>query len=172
MNGACRGVSFRDPSDQNCSVTGTIVTMNSSILKLDDPELDEDHAVFQQLILSLLMSPRGETIQALDALRTHASSHFSTEDADLRRLGGSNAHCHLDEHAAVLRSLEEVRAVVSSRRLEHHVEARLVDSLANELLHWLPAHVQEMDAAVAQQRSKERWGGAPLQFLSGNRKLS
>ena len=72
-------------------------------------------------------------------------------------LGGANAACHLDEHAAVLRSFGEVREILAG-------EGRpgLGQHLAGELLRWLPEHVHAMDAGVAASRSKQRFGGAPL----------
>ena len=134
--------------------------MNSSSLTLGDPVLDREHTELQRLIDALHHTRPDTTLAALDALQAHAASHFGQEDVDLRRLGGANATCHLDEHAAVLRSLDEVRAVLERPQ----PPAGLVARLAAELTRWLPEHVQAMDASIASVRTKERFGGVPVQI--------
>lgn len=129
-------------------------------LTLGDPVLDREHAELQRLIDALRAAPGSQALAALDALKAHAASHFALEDGDLRRLGGANATCHLDEHAAVLRSLDEVRAVLERPQ----PPADLIGRLATELSRWLPEHVQAMDAAIASVRVKERFGGVPVQI--------
>ena len=134
--------------------------MSSNSLALGDPVLDLEHAELQRLIDALREAPPDQALAALDALKAHAGLHFGQEDEDLRRLGGANATCHLDEHAAVLRSLDEVRAVLEQAQ----APAGLVTRLAAELARWLPEHVQAMDASIASARSKERFGGVPIQI--------
>ena len=134
--------------------------MSSNSLTLGDPILDQEHAELQRLIEALRQAPPAETLAALDALKSHAAAHFGQEDVDLRRLGGANATCHLDEHAAVLRSLDEVRELLERSQ----PPAGLVERLTAELVRWLPEHVQAMDASIASVRSKERFGGAPIQI--------
>jgi hypothetical protein len=41
---------------------------------------------------------------------------------------------------------------------------RVIEALAAELLRWLPAHVGEMDRALAVFRFRERTGGAPVRI--------
>jgi hemerythrin len=134
--------------------------MSSNSLTLGDPVLDREHAELQRLIDALRQAAPAQAAAALQALKAHAALHFGQEDADLRRLGGANASCHLDEHAAVLRSLEEVGAVLE----QPQAPADLVSRLAAELTRWLPEHVQAMDASIASVRSKERFGGVPVQL--------
>ncbi|MFC5498717.1 hemerythrin domain-containing protein [Caenimonas terrae] len=134
--------------------------MSSNALTLGDPLLDQEHAELQRLIDVLQAAPPDAALAALDALKAHAALHFGQEDGDLRRLGGANATCHLDEHAAVLRSLDEVRAVLERPQ----PPADLVGRLAAELSRWLPEHVQAMDAGIASVRTRERFGGAPVQL--------
>ena len=134
--------------------------MNSNSLSLGDPVLDREHAELQRLIDALQHAPPAASLAALAALKAHADFHFGKEDEDLRRLGGANATCHLDEHAAVLRSLDEVREVL----VRSQAPAGLVERLTAELVRWLPEHVQAMDASIASVRSKERFGGAPIQI--------
>src|SRR5690606_12439666 len=86
------------------------------------------------------------------------------EDADLRRLGGNNASCHLDEHALVMKSLDEVLALLRNPATSPERANQLISSLSMELLRWLPEHISEMDSGLASVRSKARFGGAPMLF--------
>ncbi|WP_232077315.1 bacteriohemerythrin [Variovorax sp. PBL-E5] len=133
-------------------------------LNLGDEGLDRDHAHLQDLILALLDSKPEEAADKLDRLRVHARAHFDREDADLRHLGGSNAICHLDEHAAVMKSLDEVWTIIRSDEAASAVVERLAKSLSLELLRWLPEHVGEMDAGLAAERTQSRFGGAPVRI--------
>jgi hemerythrin-like metal-binding protein len=134
--------------------------MTPNSISLGDPALDQEHAELQRLIDALRQALPADALSALDALKAHAENHFGLEDADLRRLGGANATCHLDEHAAVLRSLDDVRAVLEREQPPSDLVARL----AAELTRWLPEHVQAMDAGIASVRTRERFGGVPIQL--------
>ena len=130
---------------------------------LGDPMLDGDHARLLDLVRALASSGHN-AMPALEALRTEAREHFGREDAELRTLGGNNAVCHLDEHAAVLKSLDEVHLILGETATTRAMEQQLVFSLSLELLRWLPEHVREMDAGLAAVRTKSRFGGAPLRI--------
>ena len=129
-------------------------------LTLGDPALDQEHAQLQRLIEQLLQAPPAGAMEALARLKAYAAMHFKLEDKDLRRIGDPNANCHLDEHAAVLRSLDEVAALLAGPQPR---PVDLTRRLATELLRWLPEHVQVMDAGIASVRTRERFGGAPIQ---------
>jgi hemerythrin len=136
----------------------------SLALKLGDPTLDGDHEELLRLIHRLRDASLTEAVPALDDLSAHAARHFEIEDADLRRLRDGNAQCHLDEHAAVLKSLGEVREILATPAPASELPTRqsMLSRLVAELVRWLPEHVQQMDAAVANFRTKERLGGAPV----------
>lgn len=138
--------------------------MNSDFLNLGDAALDRDHRRLHELILHLLEAPPAGAVAALDALRAHAQQHFQVEDVDLRIIKDGNASCHIDEHAAVLKSLDEVRDVLTGDQIAAGAKERLVRRLATQLLGWLPEHVREMDAGVATHRVRQRTGGAPVQI--------
>lgn len=133
-------------------------------LSLGDPTLDQDHAELLRLIHRLRDASLTEAVPALDQLRTHAAKHFEIEDADLRRVRDGNAKCHLDEHAAVLQSLGEVGEILAAPAAASELQTRqsMLSRLVADLMRWLPEHVQQMDAAVANFRTKERLGGAPV----------
>ncbi|ROZ79833.1 bacteriohemerythrin [Ramlibacter sp. WS9] len=136
---------------------------------LGDPMLDDDHARLLDRVRALLASSGRDAMPALNALRVEAREHFDREDAELRSLGGNNAACHLDEHAAVLKSLDEVHDILGDAATPAEAAQRLVASLTLELLRWLPEHVREMDAGLAAVRTKARFGGAPLRISRGLR---
>ena len=145
----------------------------ASSLALGDPRLDRDHAELQRLAGQLAQARnRDEVTAALDALARHCAAHFATEDEDLRRMqGNDDAVCHIDEHAAVLKSLDEVKAWID--RNEDVVRmVNIVQSLCAELERWLPEHVHYMDAAVAAYRGKNRFGGVPIVFPSRSPKTN
>lgn len=134
-------------------------------MNLGDALLDREHAELFRLVGTLLDASSDEAAMALDSLRTEMREHFGREDADLRRLGGNNAACHLDEHAAVLKSLDEVHLILGETATTPATAQRLVSSFSLELLRWLPEHVSEMDANLAAVRSKSRFGGVPVTML-------
>ncbi|HSC79367.1 MAG TPA: hemerythrin family protein [Chitinolyticbacter sp.] len=130
---------------------------------LADDDLDQDHGEFLELALALAGAPPSRMLAALEAVRSHAAAHFSREDSDLRGLGGNNADCHIAEHAAVLKSLDEV---LGSLRAQPPAEGvpQMIQALSDELLRWLPHHVGEMDAELAAARARARFGGAVIRF--------
>jgi hemerythrin len=77
---------------------------------------------------------------------------------------GGNAECHIDEHAAVLASLEGVRRLLDDPERDRGTRMRIVSGLVAELQRWLPVHVGEMDRALAAHRFRERTGGALLRL--------
>jgi hemerythrin len=133
----------------------------SQSLALGDPKLDADHEELLRLIEQLAAAPPERVVQALRALQAHATEHFTMEDIDLRDMKDGNATCHIDEHAAVLKSLEEVCVQAAPEPASERSQDMLVRLVA-ELRRWLPVHVLEMDAAVASSRTKKRLGGAPI----------
>lgn len=136
--------------------------MSSSSLALGDPVLDADHAELHSLSLQLQAATVAELPATVQALRAHAGAHFAREDEDIRIQGGPNATCHLDEHAAVLKSLDEVLALLAEPATPVEALERVQAGLSRELLRWLPEHVSQMDASVAAGRTRERLGGAPV----------
>jgi len=142
------------------------MTKNSPIFfrPLGDAQLDAEHGELQRLAEALRAAPPQQLVAALDAVRAQVATHFEGEDRDLRRLGGHNAECHLDEHAAVLNSLYEVREILADPTVADHAKQHLAQRLAAQLLQWLPEHVDQMDAGVAAVRDRERLGGTRVQI--------
>jgi hemerythrin len=62
----------------------------------------------------------------------------------------------VDEHAAVLRSVGEVREFVQAGRVD------VARALAKELARWFPEHAQVMDQGLARWLAQRQLGGAPM----------
>ncbi|MNV99976.1 cation-binding hemerythrin HHE family protein [compost metagenome] len=67
-----------------------------------------------------------------------------------------SAGCHLEEHAAVLKSVSEVRAALVKG------ETQVVRAFAVALADWFPEHAQYMDLGLARWVAQRRLGGAPV----------
>lgn len=135
---------------------------HKSIPRLGDPEMDADHCRFGDLIEELAQASPPEALARLQRLSDFAAGHFRVEDEELRQMSDGNASCHLDEHAAVLKSLGEVAEVLTNDPLRAE---DLIPGLVREFRRWLPEHVSQMDAAVAITRTKKRHGGAPIVIM-------
>jgi hemerythrin len=129
----------------------------SDALLLGYPEMDAEHREFAELVGQLHTAPDAELGQHLAAFEAHARRHFGTEDAWMEETGFPPRDCHQKEHAAVLRSLEEVQAL-------HAAFGRcdVVRSFADELARWFPGHADYLDSALAAWMSKRRHGGRPV----------
>ncbi len=134
---------------------------------LDDRSLDDDHEELERLVTAFSEGGLAHAKETLDALRLHATRHFDAEDEDLRRMKGGNAACHIDEHAAVLASLREVRERLDDPARDGAANETMLAALAAELLRWLPMHVGEMDRALAAFRFREKTGGAAVRITRG-----
>lgn len=69
--------------------------------------------------------------------------------------------CHIDEHAAVLKSVHEVQALLA----EGNVQA--CRALVLALVNWFPGHATHLDSALAHWLSKQRFGGKPVVLRRG-----
>jgi len=127
-------------------------------LRLGETGMDDTHAEFVVLVNALLEADDAGVPAALDRFAEHARRHFGEEDRQMQTTGYPSAGCHLDEHAAVLASVDQVREVVARGDVG---EAR---RLAFELARWFPEHTTHMDSGLAMWVIKRATGGAPLVF--------
>lgn len=119
-------------------------------------EMDDTHHEFVDCVDALLRASDAQQAAALDAFADHAQRHFCEEDQAMRDSAYGSAGCHVDEHAAVLKSLDEVRAALAEGR--HGV----VRDFARALADWFPRHAQVMDLGLARWLNQRRLGGAPV----------
>jgi hemerythrin len=125
-------------------------------LVLGHPSMDATHREFVDCVDRLLRADDARLGAALDDFERHARRHFADEDDDMRASQYDAAGCHIDEHAAVLASLAQVRDMLSRGRPD------VVRAFARELARWFPEHVQVMDQGLARWLAQQRLGGAPI----------
>jgi hemerythrin len=123
---------------------------------LGHQEMDDVHHEFVTLLGQLQGAPQAEAAALLEALAVHTRAHFEMENTWMRDTGFPPRDCHIDEHAAVMKSIDEVRGRVA---LDDYGD---VASLADALASWFPGHADYLDAALAQWMCKRRFGGKPI----------
>jgi hemerythrin-like metal-binding protein len=133
------------------------LTWSDEFLLGFDP-IDEVHEEFVDVVHRLLHSKDEDLLAHLDEFAVHAKSHFETEDQWMRDTEFPPAQCHIDEHAAVMLSLLEVRQRVVLGDFE------VGRSFTRELVKWFPGHATHLDSALAQWMFKREHGGKPVVF--------
>lgn len=125
-------------------------------LVLGFPPLDEVHSGFDTLLSRLLASSDGGMAEALQALVVHTRDHFAQEERWMEETQFPAAACHVDEHAAVLASMDGVVAKIASGEFDagRRLAAALVD--------WFPGHATHLDSALAHWMCKRVYGGKPV----------
>lgn len=121
-----------------------------------DPSMDHTHHEFVDCVNRMLRADDDALSAALEAFAVHAQRHFGEEDQAMLETAYDNAGCHIDEHAAILKSLDEVRAALSQGH------GRVVRAFAQALADWFPEHAGVMDTGLARWLVKRRLGGAPV----------
>ena len=124
-------------------------------------EMDATHREFVERVDALMKADDPGVLWALNALADHLRSHFDEEREWMMSTGFPSAACHLDEHDAVLRSVNEVQSLVGAGEL------RVARALAFELTRWFPQHTDAMDRGLAKWMVKVRLGGEPIVFQYG-----
>jgi hemerythrin len=122
--------------------------------------MDEVHKEFYTVALHLLMCDQTSVMSALDAFEAHAREHFDQEDEWMVSTDFPPRECHIDAHAAVLKSTQEVR----ERIAQGLADFSLAQSFAQYLFEWFPGHADYLDAALATWMCKRTYGGQPVVF--------
>lgn len=120
--------------------------------------MDAVHEEFYEVALGLLACTEASAADALQAFAAHAQSHFDQEDEWMRSTNFPPRDCHIDEHAAVLKSVHEVSELVAQGK----AGAQLVQDLGRELFAWFPGHADYLDSALAAWMTKKSMGGKPI----------
>lgn len=118
--------------------------------------MDSVHREFVDIVGEMLRCPDDAFAQHLDAFAVHAKAHFDAEDQWMNENDFPARECHIDEHAAVMRSVEEVRERVAQGDID------VGRSLARELARWFPGHADYLDSALAYWMCKRTLGGKPV----------
>ena len=128
----------------------------SDALLLGHGPTDRLHREFVAVVQTMLACPDAGLADALRAFIDHAQVHFGEEDQAMAESAFPAGGCHVDEHAAVLRSARDVLALVEAG------DAAIGREFAAELARWFPAHVAHLDSALVHWLVKRRHGGAPV----------
>lgn len=128
----------------------------SDAFVLGHEPMDATHREFVELVSAMQSAPDDRLLALIAAFEAHARRHFEEEDRWMRETDFPPRDCHIDEHAAVLRSIVEVRAVAEQGGL--HEVRRLAQALAG----WFPGHADWLDSALAHWLCKRAYGGKPV----------
>lgn len=124
--------------------------------------MDATHREFVACVAALQSADDGALAERLAAFERHALAHFAEEAEWMTKTAFPAKDCHVDEHAAVLTSVREVRRI-----LEQGGRPAVARGLTQALADWFPGHADFMDAALSHWLSKRAHGGAPVVLRRG-----
>lgn len=125
-----------------------------------DP-MDHLHEEFVDIAGRLQAAEDAALPVLLDEMARHLEQHFQMEDKWMEETDFPPRGCHMDEHAAVLKSVHEVQAELAAGNVE------LCRDLVDHLATWFPGHADHLDSALAHWMSKRRFGGKPVVLRRG-----
>lgn len=118
--------------------------------------MDDVHAEFADVVARADASDDADFMTCLDEVIRHLRSHFTTEDAWMLESDFPPKDCHMQEHAAVLRSADEICALPFERQVD------VGRAFVRELAAWFPGHADYLDSALAAWMCKRAHGGKPV----------
>jgi len=118
--------------------------------------MDKLHQEFVNCVSALQSASDNDLPHCLLTVETHLREHFETEDSLMVETNFPARECHMDEHAAVLKSVRQVMALLEQG------DATECRRLADELVKWFPGHADYLDSALAHWVCKQRLGGKPV----------
>lgn len=118
--------------------------------------MDHTHREFLDCVAAVQQAEDGQLMAAFAALKAHLQAHFAQEDAWMRETAFPAMECHIDEHAEVMKSVQQVEGLLGQG---NHAVCR---RLARELNKWFPAHASYLDSALSQWMCKRQYGGTPV----------
>lgn len=120
--------------------------------------MDDVHEEFYEVVLQLVTCTDTNALAAIGAFEKHAVSHFEQEDEWMRTTNFPPRDCHIEEHAAVLKSVCEVKTAVEAGQ----INAEAVRDFGRHLFGWFPGHADYLDSALAAWMTKQTMGGKPV----------
>jgi len=123
--------------------------------------MDLEHEEFVKQIACMQQANETELLGLLDSFYLLAKQHFEAENNWMTQTQFPPRDCHIDEHNAVLRSIEEVRQLLSVGRVD------VARSLVAELVNWFPGHATHLDSALAHWMFKQKNDGKPVVIRRG-----
>ena len=128
--------------------------------------MDDIHQEFVDLISQLETADDAQLPALLQAMEVHLQHHFAEEDQWMNSTAFPPRDCHIDEHAAVLKSVAEVREKLAQG------DVAVCRSLIAALADWFPGHATHLDSALAHWLFKQRFGGKPVVIRRSNQSLN
>lgn len=119
--------------------------------------MDRVHEDFVAVVAHLQSCTEADIAPALNAVQAHLQEHFGAEDQWMQATDFPARDCHIEEHAAVLSSVQQVQ-----ERLAQRGDVALCRRLADELARWFPGHADYLDSALAHWMCQQRLGGKPV----------
>lgn len=137
-------------------------------VELGFPAMDRVHAEFEDLLVRANSPGQTDWISLLVDIDAHLTEHFEAEDRWMLETAFPPRECHMQEHAAVLRSSTEVLALARCG------DVGPAPSFVAELARWFPGHADYLDSALAAWMCKRQYGGQPVvvQRISRTRRTS
>ena len=127
--------------------------------------MDDIHQEFVDIISQLETADDAQLPALLQAMEVHLQHHFAEEDQWMNSTAFPPRDCHIDEHAAVLKSVAEVREKLAQG------DVAVCRSLIAALADWFPGHATHLDSALAHWLFKQRFGGKPVVIRRSNQSL-
>lgn len=147
--------------DPDAGVPPASIAWSDAFL-LGYPPMDDTHREFVDCLRALQAATDAELPECLAAMRAHAVSHFEQEKRWMEETDFPAAQCHIDEHTAVLGTLDGITA-----RLRDAGDTAVVRNIAQALADWFPGHADYMDAALSHWMCKRQYGGKPVVLRRG-----
>ena len=123
--------------------------------------IDSIHENFVELLGSMQSADDAALPGLMAQFAAHCAEHFETENHWMRETEFPPRECHIDEHAAVLKSVQEVQALLEEGNF--YICRDLIMHLAD----WFPKHTSHLDSALAHWMTKKSLGGKPVVLKRG-----
>lgn len=123
--------------------------------------IDEVHQEFVDLIGQMQRAEEAALPDLLDRFAMHLRQHFEMENDWMVTTEFPPRECHMDEHAAVMASVEEVQALLVQG------DVAICHDLVAQLAQWFPQHADQLDSALAHWMFSRTMGGKPVVLRRG-----
>ena len=147
---------LRDPNAPVSNSDTSFVWSDDRLLGY--PPMDEVHKEFYDVTFRLLVCTDETAAEALEAFADHAQRHFDQEDEWMRSSDFPARDCHIEEHAAVMNSVQQARDLLS----QGIGGAEMLQDFGIYLYSWFPGHADYLDSALAAWMTKIKMGGKPV----------
>jgi len=144
----------------NTAVDVTGMQWNDTFLLGHGP-IDAVHEEFVELLARLQGAGDADLVVLMNALVVHLTHHFEMENNAMLETAFPPRDCHMDEHAAVMRSVLEVQQQLAAG------DTAVCRALVDELARWFPSHADYLDSALAHWLTQRALGGKPVVVRRG-----